>query len=198
MTEGLVILGAYLLGSVPVSAIIHRLGGRHFNTHPDSPTQLYFSFAVWVLIFGPLSGIAKGALLMLASDTLVLPYTITGLACLALILGAQYSIFQHLKPANYTSLVIVGAFLVLDPILGIIFGLLALVLMGLINHIELGLISSALITSIYYVASGYPLDSWPILAGILLGIIIAHFDEFLNLLKGNKTVILDRYKSRHH
>ncbi len=195
--EGVLILGAYILGSIPISALIHQLGQNQLNLNPNSPTQLYFSYSVWVLIFGPLSGILKGVLLILVSDTLLIAYPFMGLACIALLVGAQYSIFQRFKPASYTSLVVLGLFGMTDPVLGLLFALITLSAMALLNNIELGLLSASMVTSLYFVSMGYPVNAWPILLGIILGILIAHHKEFLNCINGNKTTLLDRYKNRH-
>jgi glycerol-3-phosphate acyltransferase PlsY len=191
--DAALVVGAYLLGSLPMGVIVARLtGGRDPRTVGSGRTGGTNSWRAMGPARGVLVGlldVAKGALPPLAARLVGSPDLVVVLAGLAAMLGAWRSLFLGFRGGRGVAAGF-GASLVIVPLAVLLAAPVFFVVVGLTRYISLGSLLSAAALGLIVIAAVVAGLTPPTLAlyatvGVAL-VWVAHADNIDRLLHGRE------------
>lgn len=198
MTESLLVLFAYFMGSIPTGVVLAKFYGVKDITKEGSGN-------IGATNVGRVAG-KKAGIITLAGDALkgvipiLLVMTISGrvewliaAAAMAAFTGHIYPIFNGFKGGKGVATAL-GIFLTISPLSALAAILVFIVLVAIYRYVSLGsIVAAGLIPAFVGIFSGS--DIYIILSALIGGIVIyRHKDNILRLLKGDENSLGQKKK----
>jgi len=188
MTLSLLIIAAYLLGSVPTGLLLGKLYGIDVRTTGSGnigATNLYRTVGRRVGILTLIGDCLKGALPVLALKYAAMPSDYAAYIGLAAFCGHVFSVFLKFKGGKGVATAL-GVFLALSPLAVAAAVVIFAILMMIFRYVSLGSIAAAAVMPVAIKATGGDPIMYRVTIVIALIVIIRHLDNIKRLLAGSE------------
>jgi acyl phosphate:glycerol-3-phosphate acyltransferase len=190
----LLVVGSYLVGSIPFGVIVGRLRGfdpRAVGSGNIGMTNVARAGGTSAAVITFVGDVAKGAIPVLAARALGFDATALALAALAAFVGAIYSVFLGFSGGKGVSAAL-GVWLALVP-LAVLFALAAFgVVFGVFRIMSLASIALALVMPPAVAALGAPRPYILLAIVITALILLRHHGNIERLVRGEEPVFQGR------
>lgn len=188
LTHGLILLLAYLFGSIPAGVWVARYHGidiQKVGSGNTGATNIQRTLGNWPALLVAAFDVFKGGIAVLLARLFGLEGLMLGGVALAAVLGHNYSIFLGLRGGKgvATSL---GTLLFLDPGVALCVMVVGVATMALTRYISAGSLVGSITAVVVSLALGRPL--WQVLTLLALAALIfwTHRENIRRLQKGNE------------
>ena len=189
-----VVIGAYLLASIPFGLLISRNAARLDITRAGSGNigatnvarEVGLKWGIITLVVDTLKGFIPVALAhsLLGCSAEILEF-LKGIVGLSALLGHQFSIYNRFRGGKGIATCL-GVFLAISPLSCLFSGIIFLILVSLWRYISLGSLVAALTMPIWLYLLGHSTPLTVISVIISLLITLLHRENIRRLIQGNE------------
>lgn len=187
-TTGIILLLAYVFGSIPAGAWVARTYGvniRKVGSGNTGATNILRALGWGPALVVALFDVLKGGIAVLIARLFGLEGMMLGLVAIASVLGHNYSVFLMFRGGKGVSTSL-GTTLFLDPLVGVGTLLIGLTTIALTRFVSAGSMIGGLSAFVITLLLGRP--AWEVLTFFLMGALIfwTHRENIVRLQAGNE------------
>lgn len=188
MTLSILIITAYLLGSIPTGLLLGKLYGIDVRTTGSGnigATNLYRTVGRKVGVLTLIGDCLKGAIPVLTVTYAGMPNDYAAYVGLAAFCGHVFSVFLKFKGGKGVATAL-GVFLALSPLSVVIAVAVFAILMMAFRYVSLGSIAAAAVMPVAIKATGSDPIMYRVTIIIALIVIVRHLENIKRLLAGSE------------